>query len=125
MTRRSRKRWIAALALALGVGLASGSEATEQPEVAGKLDRFGSYGAAGAVHERVRAPEPSNRPLGVGSTLVVDDHGLLVAERHAGVVVRVDPRGRPVARLELSGDLGRLGAAGRRKCLFANRHMAV
>ena len=43
-----------------------------------------------------------------GSTIVVDEHGLLVAERGAGVVVRASRDSEPIAHLQLAGELGEI-----------------
>lgn len=43
-----------------------------------------------------------------GSTVVLDAHGLLVAERNAAAVVRADGDGNPVATLSFTGTLGEL-----------------
>jgi mono/diheme cytochrome c family protein/sugar lactone lactonase YvrE len=46
-----------------------------------------------------------------GSTVVADEHGVLVAERNAGAIVRADRTGRPVAKLELTQGVGQLVSA--------------
>lgn len=56
----------------------------------------------------VRPPTAVRAPGGVGSSIVADAHGVLVAERNAGALVRADASGNPLARLELAPGLGQL-----------------
>jgi len=56
-----------------------------------------------------------------GSTVVVDVHGPLVAERNAGSVVRADGDGNPVATLEFGGLLGEVVTDGGGTAFVADR----
>ncbi len=56
----------------------------------------------------VRPPAGERVEGGQGSSIVADAHGLLVAERNAGALVRADASGAPLSRLELAPGLGQL-----------------
>lgn len=57
-----------------------------------------------------------------GGTVIADAHGILVAERNAGMVIRSDAEGRPVAALELHEGLGELVHDGSGNIFVADRH---
>lgn len=85
-----------------------------------------SLGPSALVHAdaSLPAPPPSSAPrtgAHTGGTVVVTPRGLLVAERHAGVVVRADAQGNPTARVELRGELGEIVADGRGRAFVADR----
>lgn len=78
----------------------------------------GFSGAASDVHMVPRSgPHVGSR----GGTVVVDAHGLLVAERNAAAVVRVDRDGKPVTRLDFAGLLGELVTDGAAAAFVADR----
>lgn len=56
-----------------------------------------------------------------GSTVVADAHGILVAEKNAGVLVRSDREGRPLATLALHQDLGQIVHDGAGNVFVADR----
>ena len=56
-----------------------------------------------------------------GATIVVDEHGPLVAETNAGALVRLDAAGKPIARLQLSVGLAQLVTNGRDRAYVADR----
>lgn len=85
-----------------------------------------SLGPSALVHADAGAPAspPSSTPRTIaraGGTVVVTPRGLLVAERHAGTVVRADAQGNPTSRVDLGGELGELVADGRGHAFVADR----
>lgn len=69
------------------------------------------------------APEPTDQPhVGShGSTIIIDDRGLLIAERSVGVVIRADREGRALASLQMSPGLGELVHDGAGSVFVADR----
>lgn len=56
-----------------------------------------------------------------GGTIVKDQHGLLVVERNAGVLVRVDGEGKPVSSLTLHEGIGEVVSDGVDQVFVADR----
>jgi mono/diheme cytochrome c family protein len=81
-----------------------------------------SLGPSALVHadagETASAPPAASR---TGGTVVVTPRGLLVAERHAGTVVRADAQGNATGRVEFGGELGEIVADGRGRAFVADR----
>ncbi len=71
----------------------------------------------GAVTIPTDAPHVGHR----GGTVVLDAHGLLVAERNAAAVIRADADGAAVATLAFSGALGELVTDGGSNVFVADR----
>lgn len=69
------------------------------------------------------APEPIGQPhVGShGSTIIIDDLGLLIAERSVGAVIRADREGRALASLQMSPGLGELVHDGAGSVFVADR----
>jgi len=72
---------------------------------------------SGTVTIPTDAPHVGHR----GGTVVVDEHGLLVAERNAAAVIRADRDGGAVATLEFAGTLGELVTDGGALSFVADR----
>jgi DNA-binding beta-propeller fold protein YncE len=66
-------------------------------------------------------PAGAMHPGSHGGTVAVDEHGVLVAERNAGALVRADRQGAPIARLALHEGLGELVSDGRGTVFVADR----
>lgn len=72
---------------------------------------------SGAVTIPTDAPHVGHR----GGTVIVDQHGVLVAERNAAKVIRANSDGSPIAALEFSGTLGELVTDGAGLVFVADR----
>ena len=91
--------------LAIGASTAIAGAEESPPRVSPGIGGFAAHDdTVGAVRPPKDGPHVGNH----GGTIIADQHGLLVAERNAGKVVRSDFDGNPVARLEMAQGLGEL-----------------
>jgi mono/diheme cytochrome c family protein len=106
MTRRTRSVRITTMcALALGVvttAAVADAHVVKASRVTQELALEGRVAGSRAV------PSTGPHAGSHGGTVIVDAHGVLVAERNAGALVRSDRDGRPLATLELSEGLGQI-----------------
>ena len=95
--RRGISRLVGTVGLLTVFG-ASGSAAAHQVKAhrSGEALRF-----EGESVGRRQVPQAGPHVGSHGSTVMVDAHGLLVAERNAGALVRADAQGQPIASLQL------------------------
>jgi mono/diheme cytochrome c family protein len=104
-----RRAWITTATLSL---LAVGIDTTRVAHADDPQPRLRAGGSDLVVHDRpvgsVRPPSTGPHVGSHGSTVVVDAHGVLVAERNAGALIRSDREGKPVASLPLHPGLGEL-----------------
>lgn len=105
------------MGLLLVAGVMSGAHAHDYSASrdASALERTNAR--SGAVTIPTDAPHVGHR----GGTVVLDAHGLLVAERNAAAVIRADADGRAVATLEFTGMLGELVTDGGALVFVADR----
>lgn len=100
-----RKMWTGfAAGLLLVAGVVGGAKAHDFNASEVDLLIRGSNHGTGPFSVPKSGPHKGHR----GSTVVLDAHGLLVAERNAAAVVRADGDGNPVATLSFGGSLGEL-----------------
>lgn len=100
-----RRRWITAASCSLlAVGLSTTNAEGSAPHVTsvGRVSTEGS--AVGSVRPPAAGPHIGSH----GGTVMVDEHGVLVVERNAGMLVRSDREGNPVASLSLGPQLGEI-----------------
>lgn len=92
------------LAVGASSAVAGSSTPVRSPESADASPAVALTGSVGSVRPPQKGPHVGSH----GATIIVDAHGLLVAERNAGAVVRSDRQGNPVARLPMTQGLGEL-----------------
>ncbi len=112
-----RGSFVVVAGLAVAATLASVADAHSVrvgPAERGLQPNSPNVGAAGAPR---RGPHRGSH----GATIVVDEHGPLVAETNAGELVRLDVDGKAVARLELSPGLAQVVTDGRGRAYIADR----
>ena len=114
------RRWVfvAAVSSMLVAGLAFQLAASAHPfraNAGGKIAGFGR--TVGVVGTPAAVPHVGSS----GSTVIVDAHGVLVAERNAGKLVRAGADGRPTASLELSEGVAQIVHDGKGLTFVADR----
>jgi len=82
---------------------------------------LGALGSMSARNGAVTIPTDMPHVGHHGGTVVLDQHGLLVAERNAAAVIRADRDGAAVATLEFTGVLGELVTDGGALSFVADR----
>lgn len=113
-----RRTWAGSAAgLLLVAGVVGGAQAHDYSASHDASALSPTNARAGAVTIPTDAPHVGHR----GGTVVVDAHGLLVAERNAAAVIRADQGGRAVATLEFTGTLGELVTDGDALAFVADR----
>jgi cytochrome c553 len=114
-------RWVslAAACIVVGAGSTAGVVASAHSVRVNPVP--GAISPVGPPLPQRGVPSPTASAGGRGGTLTVDAHGILVAERFAGALVRADRDGRPVARLALHGGLGELVSGGTGRVFVADR----
>ncbi|MGH1342512.1 MAG: c-type cytochrome [Nannocystales bacterium] len=112
------KTWAGSAAgLLLVAGVVGGAQAHDY-SASRDLEALAATNARrGAVTLPTDAPHVGHR----GGTVVLDTHGLLVAERNAAAVIRADRNGEAVAALEFAGTLGELVTDGDALSFVADR----